>query len=158
MILPTQKWKTKSPSDSSHTVVTECQLNHFIDLPVFPFHSHAVIATFMALLPQNTADKPTRKRHRYSIHRDRQLTQNALFTGVHLSLVKISEEKTRSTQTQDIYVALIKKCVDRESSPYLQINSTHGMAEALKYDGPFNQGAVQKLKQSYCVKSSLLQK
>lgn len=31
------------------------------------------------------------------------------------------------------------------------------MAEALKYDGPFHQGAVQKLKQSYCVKSSLLQ-
>lgn len=71
MTLPIQKWKTKSPLDSSPIVVTECQLNHFIDLLVFFFHSHAVIATFMAWLPQNTADKPTRKRHTYSMHRDR---------------------------------------------------------------------------------------
>lgn len=88
MTLPTCKWKMKSPSDPSHVVVTECQLNHFTDLLVFLFHRHTVIATFMVLLPQNTADNPTRQRHRDSMHRDRQLTQNALFTGVHLSLVK----------------------------------------------------------------------
>lgn len=121
MILPTQKWKTKSPSDSSHVVVTEPQLNHFTDLPVFLFHSHIVSAGFMVLLPQNTADNPTRQRHRDSMHRDRQQTQSALFTGVHLLLVKLSEGETRSTRTQVIYMVLIK-CVGTESSPYLQIN------------------------------------
>lgn len=45
MTLPTCKWKTKSPSDPSHVVVTECQLNHFTDLLVFLFHRHTVIAT-----------------------------------------------------------------------------------------------------------------
>lgn len=61
MTLPTQKWKTKSPSDSSHVVVTERQPNHFTDLLVFLFHSHTVKATIMVLFPQNPADNPTDK-------------------------------------------------------------------------------------------------
>lgn len=116
MTLPTQKWKTKSPSDSSHVVI-EPQLNHFTDLPVFLFHSHTVSESFVALLPQTLQTIPTRQRRRDSMHRDRQLTQNALFTGVHLSLVKISEGKTRSTRTQVTYMALIKHVWAQKAPP-----------------------------------------
>lgn len=159
MTLPTQKWKIRSPSDSSHVVVTECQLNHFMDLPVLLLHSHTGIASFMVLLPHNTAENPTTQRHRDILHRDRQLTQNALFTGVHLSLVKISEGKTHSTRTQVIYVTLIKNVwTPHIAAPACNLIKHMAWQRQLKYDAPFHQSGLQKLKQSYCVKSSLLQK
>lgn len=156
MTLPTQKWKTKSPWDSSHVVVTELQLNHFTDLPVFLFHSHTVRAGFVVLLPQNTADNPTRQRHRAPTETHNKLKMHfPLESTYHWSRY---QKARRSTRTHIIYTALIKMCGHTESSPYLQVYQTHGMGEAVKYDAPFHQGAVQMLKQSYCVISSLLQK
>lgn len=116
MILPTQKWKTKSPSDSSHVVVTECQPNHFADLPVFLFHSHTVRASTLGTASTEHCN-PTRQRHRDSMHRDRQLAQNALFTGVHLPLVKISEGETNFASTQVTYMTLIKNVWTQRAAP-----------------------------------------
>lgn len=92
-------------------------------LPVEPFHRFACFPCYLPLpqphcneelygnasTGQRHADNPTSQRPRGSMHRYRQLTQNAL--EVHISLVLTSEAKTCSARTQVIYMALIKNAL-----------------------------------------------
>lgn len=55
------------------------------------------------------------------MQRDKQLTQNA--REVHVSLVPVSEVKTRSTRTQVLYIALIKNALVLETQKAVSIRT-----------------------------------